>query len=215
MNRVLIGDVREKLLEIPDGSIQMCVTSPPLDTNTVKYLAGQVKLFTLLDIGITERPIGYSEYLAAMVVEVSVARDLCPMLTSVRLQTPQSKDDGCRFFLDSEEWQKELQDAFSLLIGCLIAIQWTALCYTRLFFVVPPAKPLGDKFDCRFVYHADLNASLIAWVLAFLACCAFLNSNVCFAIYKPGHVSNLCLFHVSSNSCGLCDYTYKFGENQR
>lgn len=29
MNKVLTGDVREKLLEIPDGSIQMCVTSPP------------------------------------------------------------------------------------------------------------------------------------------------------------------------------------------
>lgn len=27
--RVLTGDVREKLAELPDGSVQCCVTSPP------------------------------------------------------------------------------------------------------------------------------------------------------------------------------------------
>ena len=42
--KILIGDVREKLLEIEDNSIQTCVTSPPYwglrDYGTAKWESG-------------------------------------------------------------------------------------------------------------------------------------------------------------------------------
>lgn len=57
--RILVGDVREKLRELPDGSVQTCVTSPPyfglrdygsagqigLEATTADYVAALVRVF--------------------------------------------------------------------------------------------------------------------------------------------------------------------------
>lgn len=60
--RILLGDVRERLRELPDGSVQTCVTSPPYWGLRDYGVAGQ--------LGLNQTP---AEYVADM---VSVFREV-------------------------------------------------------------------------------------------------------------------------------------------
>jgi hypothetical protein len=123
------------------------------------------------------------------------------------LEGAQPQDDIGNGALDPEEREQAAKDLLGRGVTRLIAKEGTPLGRVGLLAVVPTAERVGQEPDRALVYHADLEASVIASGLSSLALVRlrFLHSDVPLAVNDTGDVGDVCSLHIPPK-CGLREY---------
>lgn len=189
INTILVGDVREKLREIPDEHVNCVVTSPPLDGSVIERLGLEVERFTRSkDARVHDSP----SWAAAHSTE------------RVILRLSERQNGQRRIALDDEIGQQRLKDSTCQSIGCLPAKERASLRRMSLFAVVVAAQRIRQQADGTFVDHPYLDALVIQRTHR-MGALGLLDPNVSLAIDKPRKVSNRRLFHESiiPPNCGI------------
>lgn len=184
------GDALDVLRSMPDESVNCCVTSPPLDSDAVQFLASHIDRIALGDVFVGKRHVRYFSDGAMGVREVTIPSDFRPMRATIGLKSAQSKYGFSGFFLHEQEWHYLPNDFLGCCIGSLVAEKWTALGEVGLFFVVPSAERIGQHLDGPLVNHADLKSCVISGCLPALALVypSPLDADVPFAVNEPCNV---------------------------
>lgn len=196
--KIFHGDCREVLSRLDAGSINCCVTSPPLDhrrrTDAVEPLRFPIQRFAHFNVFVRKSLVCDSANCAVAIWKVAVSDDFCSVLRTIRLKLSQGEGVVGLRNLDFQERKKRANDRLGLFVGHGPAEKRPALRGVFALSVVRSAKRIGQKFYGRFLNHADLNSSMVAGRCAALASVGFLlfDSDAAFAVNEARTVGNVC-----------------------
>lgn len=206
--RVLVGDVRETLATLPDGSVQCVVTSPPY-LRGLEVPAPPIERFAAGHVIVRQRKVRDAADRAVRVREVPVAGDFRPVLATLGAERREIHRYIGLLALDTKEWPQRPQRPDGDLSACLPAVERPAALRVRALSVVPPIENVSEKGDCRLVHHPNLDNRRVAGRPAPLAAVRLrlLDPNTPLTIDQTGevgeigfgsHVASSCWVHVTT-----------------
>ncbi len=170
-----------QLATLPDESVHMVVTSPPLDGCVVECLRFEVEGFACCEDARCHNTTCWPATDAAKRVDL-------------RFTQGEHRQRGVA--LDYQVRQQCFENAASQRIGSLPAKQWTSGRGPWLLAVVVAAESLFQQGYRPFVNHSHLNALVIERTHGMRTRC-LLNSDVSLAVHEPCKVSDSSFFHWS------------------
>ena len=156
--RILIGDVRERLGELPEESVHCVVTSP---LSVVQVLARFIKFVASSEvfIGIGKGP--NTPNPAAIALEFSIADDFRSVLLPGGLESPQIKNHLGIAALHPQKRKQLAKQPLRARVRRLKRIKRTATSRPRLLAVTPSIQLRCQQLNRWQVGHPDLDTSLI------------------------------------------------------
>jgi hypothetical protein len=145
---ILVGDVLSRLKDIPDGSVQTCVTSPPSNAHTIKQF--RLLIANLHRCGQSFRPASRANVASAF----SNTR-----LRTLTFERPECKEILSLHLFDSQERQEAFSTAESSRIGDGPRVKRPAVLCAWLRDVDRAAKRLFEKVN-NFRRHLAQGDSL-------------------------------------------------------
>jgi hypothetical protein len=182
-------------LQILTGDCRL-VLPTSMASKTIQKSACHPLFIAQRNILIREGEIRQSYDLAVKVWHFPRTSDLRPMFPRIRLEQSKRDNNFSLLAFNPKKWQQGFQYFFSQSIRDLPAIKRASIIGVWLLSVVNAAERIGQKFNSWFIDHAHLNPGMIGGRLSASLCrFLFLNSNVTFAIYQAGEISNVEFIH--------------------